>query len=127
MDFVRFVKKVLLFETISIAYGLGVQQYVQNGFDVGTAFISALITVLIAYFAWYRLNMKYFNKRIVSPYDGADSFVEATYTTQNVARENAKPSFCRKCGNKLFDGAKYCGKCGTEVIEGVRGNNDDLR
>ena len=25
--------------------------------------------------------------------------------------------FCRKCGNKLLDGAKFCNKCGTAVIK----------
>ena len=25
-------------------------------------------------------------------------------------------AFCRKCGNKLADGAKFCGKCGTPVV-----------
>ena len=24
--------------------------------------------------------------------------------------------FCRKCGNKLFNGAKFCNKCGTEIL-----------
>ena len=24
--------------------------------------------------------------------------------------------FCRKCGNKLFNGAKFCNKCGIEIL-----------
>ena len=30
--------------------------------------------------------------------------------------DNVEIQFCRKCGNKLLDGAKFCNKCGTEVI-----------
>ena len=29
---------------------------------------------------------------------------------------NNKICFCRKCGNKLHEGANFCNKCGTKVI-----------
>ena len=59
-DFVRFVKGVLLFETINMAYGQAVQQYIQNEFDIGVALVVGVIILLLGYFIWYRLNMKYF-------------------------------------------------------------------
>ena len=126
IDFVRFVKGALWFETIYIAYGQGVQQYINNGFEFGTAFVIALIIFVIAYFVWYRLNMKYFNKRVIPVYYVADTEESVTYTTPSVAIESVKTSFCRKCGNKLLDGAKFCNKCGTEVIEEARGNDDEV-
>jgi len=30
--------------------------------------------------------------------------------------DNVEIQFCRKCGNKLLEGARFCNKCGTEVI-----------
>lgn len=63
-DFVRFVNGVLIFETINIAYQQGVQQYVKN-FEFETALIVALIILILAYLLWYRLNVKYFKKRIL--------------------------------------------------------------
>lgn len=116
IDFVGFVKKVLLFETISVAYDQGVQQYIQNGFEFGVAFIIALIIFVILYFVWYRLNVKYFNKRIMPPYSVADTYEEATHTTENIRMESDKTSFCRKCGEKLLDNASFCQKCGTKIM-----------
>lgn len=31
--------------------------------------------------------------------------------------ETEEIRFCRKCGNKLLDGAKFCNKCGTAAIK----------
>ena len=61
-DFVRFVKGVLIFETISLAYGQAVQQYIQNGFNADGALLVGLVLLILAYFIWYRLNMKYFTR-----------------------------------------------------------------
>lgn len=63
-DFVQFVNGVLIFEMINIAYQQGVQQYIKS-FEFGTAFIIALIVLIVEYFLWYRLNIKYFKKRIL--------------------------------------------------------------
>lgn len=62
--FVRFVKGVLLFETINMAYEQTVKQYIQNKFNLGVSLIIGFISLLLGYFVWYRLNMKYFKKRI---------------------------------------------------------------
>ena len=116
-DFVRFVNGVLLFETFYIAYGQGVQQYIQNDFDIGVTLVVVAILLVLAYFIWYRLNIKYFRKRlIVSEYvDNSNITIQSHTPAQNP--QEAKTVFCRKCGTKLLDGAKFCDRCGTEVIE----------
>ena len=63
-DFVRFVKGVLIFETINMAYQQGIQQYTKS-FEIETALVSGVIVLVIGYFLWYRLNKKYFEKRIL--------------------------------------------------------------
>ena len=132
-DFVKFVKGVLLFETISMAYGQGVQQYIQNGLDLGSAVISFIIVLVISYFVWYRLNVKYFEKRLMQA--EANNIVTApNYTepakpvpvkpavevtpiiTNATASEPTKICFCRKCGKKLIDDSLFCRKCGTKVL-----------
>ena len=65
VDFVHFVKGVLIFETINTAYQAGIQQYTQNGFIPATALIVFVIVLILDYFIWYRLNIKYFEKRIL--------------------------------------------------------------
>ena len=64
-DFVSFVKEVLVFETINMAYQSASQQYYQNGYDVATVVIMGLILLLVSYLAWYRPNVKYFRKRLI--------------------------------------------------------------
>lgn len=116
-DFVKFVNGVLLFETIYIAYSQGVQQYINNGFDIGVTLVVAAILLVLAYFIWYRLNIKYFRKRvIVSEYVDNSNIITQSHTPTQIS-EGAKTVFCRKCGTRLLDGAKFCDKCGTEVIE----------
>ncbi len=63
ISFCSFVKGVLLFETVSFAYSQGVHQYMKNG--LLTALVVGAIFLLIYYFLWYRLNIKYFDKRIL--------------------------------------------------------------
>ena len=58
-DFVRFVKGVLLFETINMAYQQGVQQYLNSELQFGVAAIVFVVILVIGYFVWYRLNVKY--------------------------------------------------------------------
>ena len=122
VDFVRFVKKVLLFETISMAYQQGVQQYIDSGFNIGMAIIVFVIILVLGYFLWYRLNVKYFEKRILI----ADVGVVPTATIPNDAYVNnpveARPNvnninFCRKCGCKLPAGSVFCSNCGIRVVD----------
>lgn len=115
--FVPFVKGVLIYETIYMAYSQAVQQYIQNGFDIGIALICGIIILVIAFFVWYRLNIKYFNKRLIKAEYTPGNFDETPNNIQYEGGEGNKTTFCRKCGNRLLDGSMFCDKCGTEVIE----------
>ena len=144
-DFVRFVKGVLLFETINMAYQQGVQQYLNSELQFGVAAIVFVVILVIGYFVWYRLNVKYFEKRInviETDYLEFDpnriteckscgyrdkNFFNACpqcgqyakqyiYLNQEPPKEE-KICFCRKCGSKLIDDAVFCDKCGTKVIK----------
>lgn len=44
-------------------------------------------------------------------------------TTGETVAENQPdaPRFCRKCGNKLIDGALFCNMCGTKIITDQQG------
>lgn len=118
-DFVRFVKGVLLFETINMAYGQAVKQYIQNELDIGVALVVGAIILVLGYFIWYRLNMKYFKKRInviTNDYlpDGPNSM---TILNEEKIVDTDKIRFCRKCGEKLIDNSRFCRKCGTEIVD----------
>ena len=115
LDFVQFVKGVLLFETVCMVYGQGVKQYIQNGYDLGGTLVTVVILFLMVFFLWYRLNMKYFRKRII-----------CDNTTQDIypKGETMKIRFCRKCGFELIDDSQFCSQCGTKIIEkaGIKQN-----
>ena len=64
VDFVNFVKKVLIFEVCNLAYQQGVQGYINSGFHLGAACLVSIVTLVLGYLLWYRLNIKYFKKRI---------------------------------------------------------------
>ena len=118
-DFVRFVKGVLWFETINMAYGQAVKQYIQNELDIGVALVVGAIILVLGYFIWYRLNMKYFKKRInviTNDYlpDGPNSM---TILNEEKIVDTDKIRFCRKCGEKLIDNSRFCRKCGTEIVD----------
>lgn len=72
-EFVRIVKPILLFEVLSIAFQLGVQMHYSNGYDWNVSALVAVLYIVIDYFLWYRLNMKYFLKRLIrAPEDASD-------------------------------------------------------
>lgn len=120
-DFVHFVKGVLWFETINIAYQQAVQQYINNDFNLGLALVMFLIIFTLAFFLWYRLNIKYFKKRIIVATNDYSS--NGANTNQFVYPNKAsiidvdRIRFCRKCGEKLVDNSRFCRKCGTEIVD----------
>lgn len=59
-SFVRFVRGVLIFEVISMAYRFGVEKYYEEGADL----IYFLVAIAIFFLVWYLPNMKYFKKRL---------------------------------------------------------------
>lgn len=63
--FVDTVKVALMLETVSMAYQSGVEQYLKNGLILSDALLIAAITLVLVYLVWYRLNVKYFKKRIL--------------------------------------------------------------
>lgn len=116
-DFVSFVSGALVYEIIYVTYSQGVQRYINNNFDIAIAIIYAAIYLVVGYFVWYRLNIKYFRKRLIGPEYADDRNIVAQDYTESQKPESVKTVFCRKCGAKLIDGAKFCDKCGTKVIE----------
>ena len=63
--FVPFVKKVLFFETMAIAYNQGVQSYINSSFNIAEALFVSGVVLLLLFLLWYRLNIKYFEKRVI--------------------------------------------------------------
>lgn len=145
-DFIRFVRGVLLFETFNISYGQAVQWYINNMLDINGALVTGVIILLFLYFVWYRLNMKYFIKRIdgmTNDYlpDNPNHVTECrscgyrdknlinvcpkcgqyakqyVYLNEEPIVDTDKIRFCRKCGEKLIDNSRFCRKCGTEIVE----------
>lgn len=135
-DFVRFVNGVLIFETISMAYQLGVQQYIEY-FEIGTAFVTALIILVLGYFLWYRLNINYFKKRILReepetvthnfnagsrpPQISDPNEIPKTYGNYNVYGNDIK---LQKEENKTAgintpapQKDQFCRKCGNKLLE----------
>lgn len=118
-DFVRFVKGVLLFETINMAYGRAVNQYIQNDFNIGAALVVGIVIFLLGYFIWYLLNMKYFKKRIkvIANSYPSDDVNGITELNEEPIADADRIRFCRKCGEELANGSRFCGKCGTKVVK----------
>lgn len=59
--FVRFVKGVLVFEVLSLAYQLSVEKYYQEGADL----LYFIVAIGIYFLVWYLPNAKYFKKRLI--------------------------------------------------------------
>lgn len=46
------------------------------------------------------------------------AFISQPQSTETIDLATTdKISFCRKCGNKLIDGATFCSKCGTKIMK----------
>lgn len=116
-DFVSFINGALWYEIIYVTYSQGIQKYISNYFDITIAIIYAAIYLVVGYLVWYRLNIKYFRKRLVGPEYADDTNIVSQDYTESQKQKSVKTVFCRKCGSKLIDGAKFCDKCGTKVIE----------
>ena len=133
VSFVRFVKAVLILEIINMAYQSGVRQYI-NSFEIWGAIIIALVIFAILYFAWFRTNIKYFERRIVKevpetvncdlgsfprqPQSSYSNEIFKTYENSNdygVMTQNNTVLYCRKCGNKLIPNSVFCNKCGFKI------------
>lgn len=54
-------------------------------------------------------------------------FILPTEVKEDNTSEVAKILFCRKCGAKLLEDAKFCKECGTEIITKVEGTTNALQ
>ncbi len=123
VDFVHFVKSVLLFETVGVAYNTSVNTYLSSDGDLMVAIACFLIYFLLFYFLWYRLNVKYFKKRMVTvsfSVPEVNSICETREFSngdviETITSNSRKISFCRKCGQKLSEDSRFCFKCGTKI------------
>ena len=128
-DFVRFVKKVLLFEVFQLAYQQAVQQY-SDGFRLGAGVGAFVIVAVFGYLIWYLLNAKYFMKRLTvvkvedrsAPAAEQKSEEPAQQQTAEKKQEETpapvkKARFCRHCGYKLSSDAVFCSSCGKKIEE----------
>ena len=113
-DFLDFVKGVLIFEVISFSYQATVPLLIGLGFGYGVLIF--LICFLVLYFLWYRLNIKYFEKRRLPYTSEIDDDRTETKTIESNNSNKEKILFCRKCGKKLEEDAMFCNKCGTKII-----------
>jgi len=114
---------ILKIEIIDYAYG-GSIQYIKNIPYFLTIFI---ILCVFLYFLWYKLNMKYFEKRefwFNSNLDDVDSeYIEEIEEEQKInsnIKQNKtivkkKTIYCKKCGGKLNQNKK-CTKCGKQYF-----------
>lgn len=138
-DFVCFVKGVLVFDVIGAAYGQGVEQYINDGLVLEPEAVGIFVTTLLFnYFVWYRLNVKYFEKRLILLTDNIvpevshfsqnaqNKQIEQIHTepiekdSDRVAVSCVSPAsicFCRKCGERLFNDSRFCHRCGTQIKE----------
>ena len=119
VEFVRFVKGVLLFEAINMSYAQGLLLYVTIQ-DFVYAYLWFAIMFVISFFLWYRLNVKYFKKRIVTiPNYTVNTmpFYQAPYVNNQTGTTNEtyQNRFCSMCGTKLKQGSKFCHNCGAKV------------
>lgn len=119
-DFVRFVKGVLLFESFNVAYQQGVQAYSRD-MDFVKALLLAAFIFVICYFVWYKLNMKYFTKRLLTNSTNIlpaqeidnDAGKKQEITTMPIPRIQ----YCRHCGAKISDESIFCNICGSRIAE----------
>ena len=136
-DFVRFVKGVLIFEISNMAYQQAVLQYIED-FEIGTAIMIALIILVVGYFLWYRLNIKYFERRILKETPDAVDLGFGSTSSPNQDSDPNTPS--NTYGAHEMDGndvecqsvneitdpnnsysvltkAQFCRKCGSKLPE----------
>ncbi len=136
-SFVRFVKVLLIFEFLFYPIASGIQTYYVNE-DLAATIVCIAIFIIISYFLWYRLNIKYFRKRIIT-----DDLYTDTYdygavddnndnrntetTVQNVSSEKvSKNRFCRLCGSKIDSETKICSGCGKKYFKGITLNKNSV-
>ena len=131
-DFIAFVKKALIYDIIYIAYANGTNYYYNYGWIY--ALIIALNVLIVYYFLWYRLNVKYFEKRMIvegpaktrktepkAEDEDLDEEYEDEYDDEDYDSDDDlsdEPArCCYVCGLELDEDDVFCERCGTRVDE----------
>ena len=131
-DFVAFVKKSLIYEIVFVAYANGIDYYYNYGLIY--ALIIALNVLVVYYFLWYRLNVKYFEKRMVVEGPAKTRKTETKAEEQDLDDEyddeyddddydsdddlsDTSARCCYVCGLELDEDDVFCERCGTRVDE----------
>ena len=132
-DFVRFVKGVLIFETCNMTFQQGIQQYYVTQTSLPESILITCIVGIIMYFIWYRLNIKYFRRRIMqipNHTTPSDLRLDTEYTTtvmppvssQNqsvVSSTKHSVKYCSRCGSLIDATTKKCSGCGKQYFRGI--------
>ena len=118
-EFVKFVKRVLLFESFSMSYQSAIELFLENDYELADVFVAFGFMFLLCFFMWYRLNVKYFERRTgpVMVVDADFSVMQLSHAGADTPNTGEATIFCRKCGEKLIESSRFCQKCGTEIIE----------
>ena len=107
--FVPFVTGVLFFETVSMPYQLCVQQYIRDGLSGSDVLVFFAFNFALSFFLWFRLNVKYFERRRIKTTTNEPSQIENPC-------EVTVNHYCINCGSKLAENSNFCGNCGAKVI-----------
>jgi len=110
--FVTFVNKVLIFETLFFSYQAGLNQFINN-FELMPSLITGAVLLLLYYLLWYRLNIKYFKKRILTEAPVTVSY--DIYDNNSTLTASAQVKYCSNCGNELVPNTVFCNNCGSKI------------
>ena len=140
--FVSVVEDVLFFETIIIPYQTAVLQHYQNGNTLDVTIVVGIILLILTYLLWYRLNIKYFHKRLfalpnVTPISVVQEKSSVSTTTPTLGNQplqrttqkinsiptqpiqSEKPQkYCSRCGKPIDPSTKKCQGCGKQYFKG---------
>lgn len=114
----RWIRVVLIYDIANGAYG-GVCQQLFQGNDIVIILIAAIIVVFFEYFIWYRLNMKYFKKRLnrsVYIHDAEEDILASQEGIKEIDMTYQKKKYCSKCGNIVDNETKKCSVCGRQYF-----------
>lgn len=139
--FVAFVKKALVYEIIFASYSGFVESYFVYNAGIIYSLVTAANNLILLYFLWYRLNVKYFEKRmlVVTPVktrikpanvetevldaedysdDDDDDFDDYDDDDDDdYAPSSSSGRRCYVCGLELDDDDVFCERCGTRIKE----------
>lgn len=116
-----FLKYVLIYESISMAFNSSSRQTYDDLFEF---LIVWAILSIIAYFIWYKSNMKYFRKRewYFNSKNDLDEYEDVENEDEIPEKKNIKNinkkyngKFCKKCGGKITI-KNQCSKCGHQYF-----------